>query len=398
MGKAIYIRKLDPSDVAISVDDVSKYFAPAKGQGSIKQAVTSLFKPKSKRDTSKGFWALKDISFQIKKGEFFGIVGRNGSGKSTLLKMIAGIYTPSSGHIAVNGNIVPFIELGVGFNPELSGRDNVFLNGALLGFTRREMELIYEEVVSFAELEDHMDVKLKNFSSGMQVRLAFSIAIRAKTDILLIDEVLAVGDAAFQQKCFSYFEELRKNKQTVIFVSHDMNSVRRFCDRSIYMKDGKVTHEGSPEDISDIYAEANISNENHDADNLVITRNGTSLESSISGGGMDYELCMDFKHSGPEELFLGISIIKDGFTIAEISTEKTAVLHHAGKMVYRVDAKSFNGGSYGVRVGLFKLENRELIAVSKHAHPFVVKRSDISRGGALFLPDNWEVMEDKSAE
>src|SRR5690606_7141480 len=145
---------------------------------------------------------LKDINFEIKKGEFFGIVGRNGSGKSTLLKLLAGIYSPDSGHVQVNGKLVPFIELGVGFNPELTGRENVFLNGALLGFNRKEMESMYEEIVEFAELERFMDQKLKNYSSGMQVRLAFSIAIRAKADILVLDEVLAVGDEAFQKKCY----------------------------------------------------------------------------------------------------------------------------------------------------------------------------------------------------
>src|SRR5690606_31573026 len=146
---------------------------------------------------------LKNISFEIKKGEFVGIVGRNGSGKSTLLKLLAGIYSPDKGSIEVNGKLVPFIELGVGFNPELTGRENVFLNGALLGFNRKEMQAMYKDIVEFAELERFMDQKLKNYSSGMQVRLAFSIAIRAQSDILLIDEVLAVGDAAFQQKCYA---------------------------------------------------------------------------------------------------------------------------------------------------------------------------------------------------
>jgi len=181
---------------------------------------------------------LRDVSFEIKKGEFFGIVGRNGSGKSTLLKLLAGIYAPDKGLVQVNGNLTPFIELGVGFNPELTGRENVFLNGALLGFNRREMQAMYSDIVSFAELERFMDQKLKNYSSGMQVRLAFSIAIRAKSDILLIDEVLAVGDTAFQKKCFEHFVQLKKNKQTVILVTHDMAAVERFCDRALVVHDG----------------------------------------------------------------------------------------------------------------------------------------------------------------
>src|SRR6185312_1957927 len=161
----------------------------------------------------------------------------------------AGIYPPTSGSIHVNGKLTPFIELGVGFNPELTGRENVYLNGALLGFNRREMEGMYKDIVSFAELGKFMDQKLKNYSSGMQVRLAFSIAIRAKSDILLIDEVLAVGDASFQQKCFDYFYKLKQDKRTVVFVSHDMGAVERFCDRAVLIEDGKLIAEGDKQEV-----------------------------------------------------------------------------------------------------------------------------------------------------
>lgn len=244
-------------EVAISVADISKYFNPSGGNHSIKQLITSMFRSNNKRE--EGYWALKDINFEINKGEFFGIVGRNGSGKSTLLKMIAGVYTPSSGAIKVNGKLVPFIELGVGFNPELSGRDNVFLNGALLGFTRKEMLGMYDEIVSFAELSEHMEVKLKNFSSGMQVRLAFSIAIRAKSDILLIDEVLAVGDAAFQTKCFEYFSELKKARKTVVLVSHDRTALERFCDKGVLINNGSVIHTGTIKSVLKSYNEIILS-------------------------------------------------------------------------------------------------------------------------------------------
>src|SRR3990167_988759 len=174
------------NEIAIKIDGVSKTFKlPHEKHTSLKGAFLSSFRRK-KFETQD---ALKDISFEVKKGEFFGIVGRNGGGKSTLLKCIAGVYVPNKGTIKVNGSLVPFIELGVGFNPELSGRDNVFLNGAMLGFNRKEMTEMYEDIVAFAELERFMDQKLKNYSSGMQVRLAFSIAIRANTDILVLDEV-----------------------------------------------------------------------------------------------------------------------------------------------------------------------------------------------------------------
>ena len=181
-----------------------------------------------------------------------GIVGRNGSGKSTLLKILAQIYVPDSGNITINGSLVPFIELGVGFNPELTGRENVYMNGAMLGFSNEEMDKMFDDIVEFAELAPFMDQKLKNYSSGMQVRLAFSIAIRARGDILILDEILAVGDAAFQEKCNQYFASLNKN-QTVILVTHSMENVRKFCDRAILIDQGKIIKEGDPEIVADAY-------------------------------------------------------------------------------------------------------------------------------------------------
>ena len=239
-------------DIAIRVKNVNKTFRlPHEKTTSIKGAVVNFWR----RDrTYEKQLVLNDVSFEIKKGEFFGIVGRNGSGKSTLLKMLAGIYPPSKGEIQINGKLTPFIELGVGFNPELSGRENVYLNGALLGFSRKEMTAMYKDIVDFAELERFMDQKLKNYSSGMQVRLAFSIAIRAKSDILLIDEVLAVGDAAFQTKCFDYFYELRKTETTVVFVSHDRGALERFCERGVLINEGKIVEQGSIQKVLKSYS------------------------------------------------------------------------------------------------------------------------------------------------
>src|SRR3989344_1268902 len=235
-------------EAAIKVNNVSKNFIlPHLRKNTVKRIFTSLFDTKRKAK-SEVQHALKDISFEIKKGEFFGIVGRNGSGKSTLLKMLAGIYQPTKGSIQVHGKLVPFIELGVGFNPELTGRENVYLNGALLGFDTKQIDAMYDSIVEFAELEKFMDQKLKNYSSGMQVRLAFSMAIRADADILLIDEVLAVGDADFQRKCYDYFKKLKKEKRTVIFVSHDMDAVREYCDRAMLIEKSKaVTISGTAE-------------------------------------------------------------------------------------------------------------------------------------------------------
>lgn len=234
----------------IKVSNLKKSFKlPTDKSWGLKQAILNRLKG------IKGYVkqdVLKGVSFEVKEGEFLGIVGRNGSGKSTLLKILSGIYVPDSGKIKVNGSLVPFIELGVGFNPELTGKENIYLNGAMLGFSNSEMDEMYDDIVKFAELEPFMHQKLKNYSSGMQVRLAFSIAIRARGDILILDEVLAVGDAAFQEKCNEYFHS-KKGNQTIILVTHDMENVRRFCDRAILLEDGKVIKDGKPDKIADAY-------------------------------------------------------------------------------------------------------------------------------------------------
>ena len=239
-------------DIAIKVDGVYKDFIlPHERAGSVKGIFTSMFRQASV--TKEKQHALKDISLEVKKGEFFGIVGRNGSGKSTLLKILAGIYQPTKGSVQIDGKLVPFIELGVGFNPELSGRDNVYLNGAMLGFSEKEMDKMYQEIVEFAELERFMDQKLKNYSSGMQVRLAFSMAIRSKAEILLLDEVLAVGDADFQRKCFEYFNKLKKENITVVFISHNMTAVREYCDRAILIEENRIIDSGKSDKVTQHY-------------------------------------------------------------------------------------------------------------------------------------------------
>ena len=242
------------NDIAISLANISKDFRlPHEKVDSVKSLFVNPLRSRKGLKTETQH-ALKDVSFEIKKGEFFGIVGRNGSGKSTLLKIIAGIYQPTEGVVKTNGRLVPFIELGVGFNPELTGRENVYLNGALMGFSVKEVDGKYAAIVEFSELERFMDQKLKNYSSGMQVRLAFSVAtILADSDILLIDEVLAVGDADFQRKCFNYFSKLKKLKKTVVFVSHDMSAVREYCNRAAFIDESQLMSIGKTDEIAELY-------------------------------------------------------------------------------------------------------------------------------------------------
>ena len=243
-------------EVAVKIQNVSKSFRlPTENTNSLKRTVVNFFKGiKGYREQE----VLRDISFDVYKGDFFGVVGRNGSGKSTLLKIISQIYFPEQGSVEIDGRLVSFIELGVGFNPELTGRENVYLNGAMLGFSEKEVDAMYDDIVAFAELADFMNQKLKNYSSGMQVRLAFSVAIRAQSDILVLDEVLAVGDEAFQRKCNDYFMQARADKKTIILVTHSMEAVRKYCNRAVMIDQGKVKVLGTPDEVANQYSLDNV--------------------------------------------------------------------------------------------------------------------------------------------
>ncbi|HEL9644615.1 TPA: ABC transporter ATP-binding protein [Streptococcus suis] len=256
------------NNIAVKVDHVSKFFKlPTEATQSLRTTMVNRFRG------IKGYkeqHVLKDISFEVEKGDFFGILGRNGSGKSTLLKIISQIYVPENGSVTVNGKLVSFIELGVGFNPELTGRENVYLNGALLGFSREEIDAMYDDIVDFAELHEFMNQKLKNYSSGMQVRLAFSVAIKAQGDVLILDEVLAVGDEAFQRKCNDYFQERKRSGKTTILVTHDMGAVKKYCNKAVLIEHGLVKALGDPSDVANQYS----------LDNTVVTSQASSEEVS----------------------------------------------------------------------------------------------------------------------
>jgi ABC-2 type transport system ATP-binding protein len=241
--------------VVIRAQGVSKTFRiPEERIDSLKERATHpLARPRYRR-----LHALTDISFDIHQGEFFGIVGRNGSGKSTLLKIMASIYRADAGRIEMAGRLAPFIELGVGFNPELSARENIVLNGVLMGLSRREAQRRIDAVLDFAELRQFVDLKLKNYSSGMMVRLAFAVMVQADADIMLIDEVLAVGDAAFAQKCMDVFRAKRQAGKTIVLVTHDMATVQAFCDRAMLIHDGAMNHLGDPEETALRYYRLNF--------------------------------------------------------------------------------------------------------------------------------------------
>lgn len=245
-------------EIAIKVKDLSKTFKiPHEKNNTVRSVFVNIFK----RNGYEEFKALDDVSFEVKKGEFFGIIGRNGSGKSTLLKILAGIYEQDTGGVEVNGRISPFLELGVGFNPELSGRDNIYLNGTVLGLTKKQIDEKFDSIVKFSELERFIDQKLKNYSSGMSVRLAFSVSIHANRDILLMDEVLAVGDSNFQSKCLSEFNKYRELGKTVVLVTHSVEVIRKYCDNAMLLRNGRLLKIGKAESIANAYINQNISDE-----------------------------------------------------------------------------------------------------------------------------------------
>jgi ABC-2 type transport system ATP-binding protein len=246
---------VEAAPVVIEVRGVDKTFrVPERRVDTLKERATRPFSRLDYRELR----ALRDISFDIHKGEFFGIVGQNGSGKSTLLKILASIYRADAGRIRVAGRLAPFIELGVGFNPELTARENSVINGVLMGLSKREARRRLDAVLDFAELEEFMDLKLKNYSSGMMVRLAFAVMVQADADIMLIDEVLAVGDFGFAQKCMDVFHEKRRAGKTILLVTHDMGTVRALCDRAMFLQDGELDYLGDPEETAMRYYRANF--------------------------------------------------------------------------------------------------------------------------------------------
>ena len=387
------------SKAIVEISKLTKSFKiPLEASSGVKQQLINILKG---RKGYRVFTPLKDISFTINEGDFFGIVGRNGSGKSTLLKTIAGIYTPNGGNVKVHGSLVPFIELGVGFNPELTGRENIFLNGALLGFSHEEMESMYSAIVEFAELEDFMEERLKNYSSGMQVRLAFSIAIRAHADILLLDEVLAVGDEAFQKKCYSYFDKLKREKRTVILVTHDMAAVERFCTKAVFIEDGHVKMIGKPYRIAAAYSRSN--SQNYDRTTGLNSDNEGTVPFKIVLRGTDgkEKTMYDFEETMMVDLswqqkgvkHVGVAIFREnGEYVYGPNTyqEKTsAIKDQSARYTVKLN---LNEGRYFIKAGLMGANDTKVIAFIEEGPFFSVQR-DYGHGrwgGVTKLDHTWK--------
>ena len=386
----------------IEVKNVSKSFKlPHEKVDSLREGLTSFFTNKKTFDV---FDALKDVSFEVEKGDFLGIIGRNGSGKSTLLKVMAGIYEPDKGKVIVKEKISPFLELGVGFNPELTARENVFLNGIVLGLSHKQVEAKYDEIVAFSGLEKFMDSKLKNFSSGMQVRLAFSVAIQSPAPILLIDEVLAVGDADFQAKCFNVFRRLKKEGRTIIFVSHDLSSIQQFCDKVIWMEKGKINKIGYAQDVISTYlndetadetnktkkpekkhthiADVQFTNENNE--NVSVIKSGESLTIKI-------KIVNDNKRNN---LNFGVAIFsKDGNyvygtnTLIDPPDQYLSLKDNIVTIQY--ESLPLQKGRYYLDVAIFGDSDREVLDFSSRIYNFFVHSSHPAQG-IVNLNSEWK--------
>lgn len=385
------------TEIAIDIQNITKSFKiPLEASSGIKQKLVNIIKG---RKGYRLFAPLSGVNFSINKGDFFGIVGRNGSGKSTLLKMIAGVYTPNQGNIIVNGMLIPFIELGVGFNPELTGRENVFLNGALLGFSRKEIHAMYEDIVNFAELHDFMEERLKNYSSGMQVRLAFSIAIQAKGDILILDEVLAVGDEAFQKKCYSYFDQLKREKKTVVLVTHDMSTVERFCNKAVFLEKGSIKLIGKPHKVAAAYSRSNDESydesinsgkleENTAFDIEIFDENGNTAKRFNHMDSMIVKLT--WKQKNVKNVGVAVFLDNGEYVFGPNTHQDKYTLRKEHEVSYSVKL-NLNEGEYFIKSALMGDNDNDVIAfIEEGPHFNITKDYNVGKwGGVTKLDHKW---------
>jgi ABC-2 type transport system ATP-binding protein len=402
-------REGDP--LAIQVEDLHKSFRiPTHRVDSLKERVVRPFAARDYRELH----ALDGVSFDIRKGEFFGIVGRNGSGKSTLLKLLASIYRADSGTIRMAGRLAPFIELGVGFNVDLSARENVVLNGVMMGLTPQQTRDRLDAVIEFAELEDFVDLKLKNYSSGMLVRLAFSLMLEVDADILLIDEVLAVGDAAFQQKCADAFRDMKAAGKTIVLVTHEMSTVEEYCHRAMLIADGKIERIGDPAEVGRRYLRLNFEGEggrreDHaggDEVRLLDVRvedaGGERLASLEQGEAIRLRADLEILRDAPGGLSIGFMIVNaDGVGVFEfgqfaIDGSKSEVLSAGKRVKVIADIENLlSPGRYFVHCGVSRAHGKGVALYEPKALDFVIFGEDSHPRGIVTLPSSVEaVVED----
>lgn len=412
--------------VAVLVEGVSKRFRRQTVQPftTLKTAVVDFVLRRKYPERETAYQVLKDITLNVRKGEVLGIIGRNGSGKSTLLKLLAGIYRPDRGRIAVQGRVGALLELGAGFHPEFSGRENIFLNGIILGLSKREIRQRLDDIVHFAELEAFIDEPVKNYSSGMYTRLGFSVAVHADPDILFIDEILAVGDEGFQQKCFEKVSEFRRRGKTIILVSHDLAAVQRWCDKVLWLEEGTIRERGMPRRVVDLYrqniadqeAAAAIIEHQRTAEEVrqapaaetsqrwgsreveivsVRMLHGVGGERYVFHSGDPVRLVLRYKvHSPVAEAVFGIALLRsDGLwcygTNSAIEAIPLPPLADEGSVEVFLERLDLLGGSYYLDVAV---ESKDGYPYDYHhsLYPFTVK-SELQEVGVFRIPHRWVI-------
>ena len=399
------------SPLALSVEDLHKSFLiPTHRIDSLKERAVRPFAPRDFRELR----ALDGISFEVRQGEFFGIVGRNGSGKSTLLKLLASIYRADRGRIMMAGRLAPFIELGVGFNHDLTARENVVLNGVMMGLTPGEARDRLDAVLEFAELDEFVDLKLKNYSSGMLVRLAFSLMLEVDADILLIDEVLAVGDAAFQQKCADAFREMKAAGKTIVLVTHEMSTVEAYCHRAMLINDGRIEHIGDPGEVGREYLRLNFESEKpqppghpvlEGSDEVRLTDiwleddNGERITNLEHGHKLHLRAELDVGRDAEGGLGVGFVIVNaDGVGIVEfgaLATDEygTPQLSAGKRVVVTASIENLLApGRYFIHCGVNRAHNSGVALYEPNALDFVVFGGDAVTRGVVSLPGEIEVV------
>ena len=377
---------------AVEFESVSKrYVIRHEKTGYLKDRLTNAvqqinpFARRQSNETVEDFWALKDVSFRIQPGESVGIIGPNGSGKSTTLKILAGVTKQTSGRIAVNGKLGALIEVGAGFHPELSGRENVFLNGSILGMKKSEITTKFDSIVAFAEVEQFIDTPVKHYSSGMYMRLGFAIAVHNDPEILLIDEVLAVGDLSFQRKCFDKMKELKVSGRTIVLISHSMGHIESLCERAIMLRKGQLVADGTPREVAQKYVEVadarSDKSEHGGADSgIAITsvrlldENGSPTTRAELGKPMVFDIGFDARRPVSNVLF-SIHVDRGQLRVYDSDTRSLGInlgtLSGRGILRCEIPNLSLIPNSYGIQVVIYGTDERSLSHV-KYPHMFSI--------------------------
>jgi ABC-type polysaccharide/polyol phosphate transport system ATPase subunit len=365
-------------------------------------------KLKALRQPREEFWALRDVSFAVERGQTLGIIGHNGAGKSTMLKLLASITSPTTGRISINGRLSALIEVGSGFHPELTGRENIFLNGAILGMRRKEIAAKLDSIVEFAGVRQFLDVPVKRFSSGMYVRLGFSIAAHLDPDILLLDEVLAVGDAAFQEKCLARIEDLKRAGTTILFISHDLGAVQRVCDRAILLRRGNLVADGAPLNVIEEYRQAAHARSTKtlmaDDETHLSTRlrflGGIDAEDGVAQTGSPLSVRVDFELNSPlKDVIVDVLLYTaDRTVVAQLSTEHGELPLDIGA---GHGALSFSCSELGLLPGLYYADVAARLrgapeALHWHAQAAVLRvNPGRTTRGLFYQPHEWEVVSEE---